>query len=148
MFQFRQKYHRGRIYQENRLIFGIADTAFKPAKYYVEVVPNLRRKILLLIIERICRPGTIIWSDEWPSYNNLSLNFHHETVNHSINFINFDNGANTQTIESLGRKLKTRQKSIMGVGKLDIQDNLNEWMWKESVSEANFNNFIKFIGLK
>ncbi|KAG0439534.1 hypothetical protein DMUE_2368, partial [Dictyocoela muelleri] len=101
-------------------------TSFKPAKYYVEVVPNRRRETLLPIIERICRPGTIIWSDEWRSYNNLSLNFHHETVNHSINFINPDNGANTQTIESLWNKLKTRLKSIMGVVKLDIQDYLNE----------------------
>ncbi|KAG0442460.1 hypothetical protein DMUE_0256 [Dictyocoela muelleri] len=43
MFRYKQKYHVGRISSENRWVFGIVDTSYTPAKYYIELVPNRSR---------------------------------------------------------------------------------------------------------
>ncbi|KAG0440321.1 hypothetical protein DMUE_1829 [Dictyocoela muelleri] len=145
MFHYKQKYHRGRISQENRWVFGIVDTAFKPAKYFVKVVPNRRKETLIAIINDVCRPGTIIWSDEWRSYYSIHENFAHERVNHSINFINPRNDVNTQTIESLWNRLKLKLKSMMGVGKLPLQSYLNEWMWKDTRANDDFFNLLNLL---
>ncbi len=56
---------------------------------------------LLPIIETHVRVGTMIHSDKWSAYNRLkSLGYEHNTINHSENFVNPENGANTQKIES------------------------------------------------
>jgi transposase-like protein len=116
MFRYKQKYHVGRISQVNRWVFGIVDTSTTPAKYFVKVVVNRTSEALLPIICQVCRPGTIIWSDEWRSYNRLnSLGFIHSTVNHRLNFVDPNTGVNTQTVESLWNKLKRRVKKCMGL---------------------------------
>ena len=64
---------------------------------------------LLPIIQKHVRIGTEIHSDEWRAYNQLSsLGYVHKTVNHTENFINPENGANTQRIESMWGHLKTQ----------------------------------------
>ncbi|KAG0424152.1 hypothetical protein DMUE_6107 [Dictyocoela muelleri] len=145
MFHYKQKYHHGRVSQENRWVFGIADTTLKPARYFVKVVPNRRKETLLSIINNVCRPGTIIWSDEWRSYDSIHENFLHERVNHSINFINPINNANTQTIESLWNRLKLKLKYMMGVGNLSLQSYLNEWMWKDNRANDDFLNLLNLL---
>ena len=63
------------------------------------------------IISSICRSGTIVWSDEWSSYNNVfRLGYNHGTVNHHLRFIDPTTGVHTQNIESLWNKLKRRMK--------------------------------------
>ena len=57
--------------------------------------------------------GTIVVTDKWKGYNDCSsLGYIYLTVDHSKNFINPDNGANTQRIECewgvLKRKLRAR----------------------------------------
>ena len=64
---------------------------------------------LLPNIEKHVRVGTMIHSDEWRAYNRLSsLGYEHKTVNHSENFVNPENGANIQRIESMWGHLKTQ----------------------------------------
>ena len=53
------------------------------------------------------KPGTIVISDCWKSYDTLhEKDFEHLKVNHSINFVNPETGAHTQTIESLWWQIK------------------------------------------
>jgi len=62
-----------------------------------------------IIIEQVAA-GTSIITDEWRSYQRLDLTFQHMTVNHSINFVDPNTLAHTNTIESSWGKIKTRNK--------------------------------------
>ena len=55
-------YHRGRARRKQVWVFCIVDTSYKPSKGYMEVVEARNAQTLLPIIQRICRPGTIIYS--------------------------------------------------------------------------------------
>ncbi|KAG0417738.1 hypothetical protein DMUE_6419, partial [Dictyocoela muelleri] len=70
MFKYKQKYFVGRSPVRNRWVFGIVDTSEKPGRYFVTSVGNRSALTLLPIINQICRPGSIIWSDEWRGYSN------------------------------------------------------------------------------
>ena len=62
---------------------------------------------LVNIIKQHIKPGTTIISDCWRAYSSLnSEGFTHLTVNHSVNFVDPDSGAHTNTIESTWRALK------------------------------------------
>ncbi|KAG0441361.1 hypothetical protein DMUE_1099 [Dictyocoela muelleri] len=132
--------------RRNCRVFGIADTFCTPSKYYVEVVPNRKRGTLLPIIRRICRPETIMWSDEWRAYSTISTIYEHGTVNHSPRFVNPIEGVHTQNIESLWNELKRKLKGIMGIGIGQLQGYLNEWIWKDANSPQKF-KIIKFIDI-
>lgn len=59
------------------------------------------------IINENILPGTTIISDCWKAYSSLnSEGFTHLTVNHSVNFVDPETGAHTNTIESTWRALK------------------------------------------
>ncbi|KAG0438054.1 hypothetical protein DMUE_3334, partial [Dictyocoela muelleri] len=119
----------------SRWVFGIADTSHRPAKYYVKLVNNRAANTILLIIQQVCRSGTVIWSAEKRSYNNVNrMGFIHKRVNHTFNFVNPLNNCHTQNIESLWNKLKRRIKNKMGVKHELLQDYLDEWMWKDNVA--------------
>jgi len=145
MFKNKQKYHQGRSAPQERWVFGIADTSSSPANYFVQLVPNKKRETLLPIIIDTCLPQTIIWSDEWRAYRNLnSYGFMHETVNHSLNFINPISGVHTQSIESLWNKLKSRLKALMGLSNNSLKEHLKEWMYKDNIAQGNFQYVINF----
>lgn len=111
LFRHKPKYHRGRATEHEIWVFGIADTSYSPARVYLEVVQNRSAAVLLPIVQRVCRAGSIIVSDQWRSYNNIdSLGFEHRTVNHSLYFVEPITNTNTQTIESYWAKVKSRIK--------------------------------------
>jgi hypothetical protein len=69
-------------------------------KCFMERVANRSEEVLINIIRRKVRPGTIIVSDCWKAYTNLEqYGYIHYTVNHSKNFVNPLTGACTNTIE-------------------------------------------------
>jgi hypothetical protein len=54
----------GRVPENELWVFVIADFSYKPAKVYVELVENRTSAVLMPIIERVCRRGTIVVSDQ------------------------------------------------------------------------------------
>ncbi|KAI4293354.1 hypothetical protein PAPHI01_2628, partial [Pancytospora philotis] len=88
LFVHKQKYHVGRVAEEQIWVFGIADTSRSPCIGFMQIVDDRTEESLLPIIAEICRPGTTIASDMWRAYLNLSrkLGFEHRMVNHSLNF--------------------------------------------------------------
>ena len=103
----------GRMSEHQVWVFGIVDTSYVTTRRYIEIVAQKDKATLFDIVRRICLPGTIIHSDQWAEYKDITgLSFKHYTVNHSLNFVNPDNGVHTQHIESYWNKNKIYIKKI------------------------------------
>lgn len=84
-------------------VFGMVDTSHIPALGCMEVVDQRDASTLLPIIRDHILPGTTVWSDMWAAYNRVSTLpgvSGHETVNHTIQFVNPRSGIHTNTIEA------------------------------------------------
>ena len=87
----------------------------------MEIVARKNKATLLYTTRRTCLPGTIIYSNQWAEYGDITgLGFQHYTVNHSLNFVNPDNGVHTQHIESYWNKNKIYIKKMKGAKKEDF----------------------------
>jgi hypothetical protein len=141
------KYHRGRPPASNLWAFGIVDVSVSPAIGYVELVDKRNSETLLPIIARVCRPGTIIHSDQWGAYAKIreKLGFHHYTVNHKEGFVNRETGVHTQEIESYWNQLKSKIKSMRGMRRDRIQAFLYEFMWRGRFRANTFESILNLI---
>lgn len=147
LFRHKPKYHVGRCTNREIWVFGIADTTFTPAKVFLSIVENRKSSTLIPIIESICRPGTIIHSDQWSSYRSLSNNirFTHHTVNHSRNFVDPIYGIHTQNIESYWNKVKLRIKNSKGCYGENLRSFLFECMYKDNICKLNWDKVLELI---
>ena len=97
------KYNRGSGLKRKQVqIFGLVERSEKgkEGRCYITIVKNRKAETLLPIIYDHVQHGSLIVSDSWSSYNKLSrLNYKHETVNHSVSFLN-NKGFHTNTISS------------------------------------------------
>ena len=91
----------------------MVDTSYLSARGYMEIVAQRDKATILYTFQRICLPGTIIYSNQWAAYKDItSLEVQHYTVNRSLNFVDFDYGVHTQHIESYWNKNKIYIKKI------------------------------------
>ena len=112
----------------------MVDTTHTPALGYMQVVPRPNAATLLPIIQQHVRLGTIIHSDKWAAYNcvrQLTSVAQHNTVNHSITFVDPTTGTHTQNIESYWNRVKTKCKRMKGVHEDMLTLCLHEFMWRE-----------------
>ena len=95
----KRKYNRGRLVEGQRVLRGICHE--DKEIFLVPVASHDKETLIPLLKDRI-RPGSIIYSDCWKSYNCLTEHdFSHLTVNHSHNFIDPHMGFHTQNVESM-----------------------------------------------
>ena len=100
----KRKYHKGRRV-DGVWVFGGIERDSK--KCFLTTVEDRTADTLVNIIKQHIKPGPTIISDCWRAYSSLnSEGFTHLTVNHSVNFVDSDSGAHTNTIESTWRALK------------------------------------------
>ncbi|KAI6646400.1 hypothetical protein LOD99_12522 [Oopsacas minuta] len=93
----KRKYNRGRLLS-GQWVFGMVER--DTDDIIMVTVPDRSTATLLPIIQRFIHPQTIIYSDEWASYNILSHSgYTHYTVNHSENFVGPATYVHTQKIE-------------------------------------------------
>ena len=95
------------------------------------LVPRRDAATLLPLIQRHVRPGTTIWSDEWAAYRRvqqLPSVTQHQTVNHSIEFVNPATGVQTQAIESYWNCVNTKFKRMKGVQETMLSSYLDAFM--------------------
>ncbi|CAC5422633.1 unnamed protein product [Mytilus coruscus] len=149
LFNHKAKHNRGRrAKKEGELwVFGLADTSFKPAITYMELVPKRNKETLLPIIQRIVKPGSIVYSDQWRAYNKIQdeLNLEHAVVNHSLNFVDSETGVHTQTIESYWAKAKYKVKEMNGVSSDALPSYLDERMWRDRWARTGEDAFMNII---
>ncbi|KCZ74954.1 hypothetical protein H311_04076 [Anncaliia algerae PRA109] len=96
----------------------ITDTSFKPKKGYVEIITKRDSATFLEIINHIILPNSIIFTDKWNAYKNISNNnYTHKTVNHKYHFVDPRTGVHMQNVESYNNKLKYKMsKGIQNNG--------------------------------
>ncbi|RNA25960.1 ISXO2-like domain-containing, partial [Brachionus plicatilis] len=115
-------------------VFGLVERADgeSSGRTYMQIVKDREAQTLLSIIYDKCESGSIIFSDCWASYNKIAMfkNFTHKTVNHSVNFLDPNNGACTNRIESLWRACKQKFKEMNGCKRVYIQSYIDEFIWR------------------
>ena len=131
-------------------MFGVCDTSHTPALGFMQVVGQRDAATLLLIVRRHVAPGTIIWSDQWAAYRNISHLPNvasHSTVNHSVEFV-APSGTHTQNIESYWCRVKMKLKRMKGCPEDEVAGYLDEFMWRErhgNSAMTTFNNICRDI---
>ena len=103
----KRKYHRGHCV-EGQWVFGGREK-YDKTRIFMIPVHNRKQTTLLLLIQKLIKPGSIIHSDCWKAYNKLtSMGYTHITVNRSKEFINKETKACTNSIESDWRHAKVQ----------------------------------------
>lgn len=115
-------------------VFGLVErkTDNQLPKCYLQVVKDREALTLLSIIYEKCNRGTTVYSDCWSSYNKISnfKDFKHQTVNHSLNFVDPNTGTCTNKIESLWNACKHKFKEMHGCKRSKIQSYIDEFVWR------------------
>ena len=75
------------------------------------LVDDCSAATLLPLIQQFIAPGSIIHSDEWAAYRNITqMNmvppYQHLTVNHLVNFVDSLTGCTTNHIEAMWKNCK------------------------------------------
>lgn len=151
-FNISQQYHRGRRARREKWVLGIFDTQYEPARPYLQLVRRRNAATLLPIIQRKVSPGTIVCTDQWAAYNRIQsdLGLNHQTVNHSMNFVDPATGAHTQQAESNWNAAKEKLKKMKGTTNREfLLECLQEFTWRRWYGEPHpnvcFERFIEDI---
>jgi transposase-like protein len=81
-------------------------------------------------VVRNVKPGSRLYTDDWPSYRGLELVFDHQTINHSAG-IYADGTVHTQTIEGFWATVKNGLRGVFhGVSREWLQSYLNEYCFR------------------
>lgn len=125
-------------------------TEHSPCRGYFQVVPRRYRATLNPILQRVLLPGSEVHSDDWAAYRNLPRHVPnvsvHRVVVHKDHFVDPRTGIHTQEVESTWSQLKYHVKRERGIRRLDLQDFLNEEMWRQwRGQDAVLPNIIQII---
>ena len=130
----RRKYHRGHRVDGIWVIGGVDDSTER--SMFAEVIEQRDQTSIVAALSRHVRPGSIIVTDCWRGYNGIaeSLSSTHITVNHSIGFVNLENGACTNAIEGTWAGMKVRIPKRSRTTDF-IGDHLMEYIWRRKNAE-------------
>ena len=115
-------------------MFGMVDTSQQPALGYMEVVHARDAATLLPIIQAHTAPGSTIHSDQWAAYTRVQTLGNvatHNSVNHSLHFLDPVTGVHTQNVESYWNRVKCKLKRMKGCHAHQIPSYLDEFLWRE-----------------
>jgi hypothetical protein len=91
-------------------------------------------------------PGTTLISDCWSAYRDIETHgYTHQTVNHTIIFVDERTGAHTNTIESTWRHVMAFLNPYNRVE--DYIYHLAHYMFAAGCRSQNVDQFTKFIGI-
>ena len=109
----KRKYNRGALREGVWVLGGVCRST---GNCFLIPCPGNRRSaaVLLPLIQRNVLPGSIVHTDQWAAYNQLTFaatGYTHLTVNHSVNFVDPLSGCHTNTQEGLWHHVKKQMDS-------------------------------------
>ena len=144
----KRKWHVG-YYRDGRWVLGGVDRTTGMC-FLLPCENNSRSAATLLpLIQRWVLPGSIVYTDEWSGYNSLQASgFSHDTVNHSIQFVNPTTGVHTNTVEGMWHHVKRQSRDGC-----QLDDVLMNYMFRcyhfatagTNQIERVFNGFIRIL---
>jgi transposase-like protein len=110
-------------------------------------VPARSEVTLMLLILANFRLGSIIMSDQWRTYSAIQNvpGLTHETVNHSVHFVDPDTGANTQRIERLWKAAKKCNKRQNGTHRHTLNSYMCDFVWRHWNKPHHSDPFDSFL---
>ena len=144
----KRKYNRGRQVG-TQWVFGGIDRDTREC--FAVLVHRRDAATLMPIIYQYVLPGTTIYSDQWRAYNAINDDnngpgrYIHQTVNHSINFVDPTTLVPTQNIENMWMVAKMKKKDQTGQHRLLLETHLTEFMWRRKFGDRPFENLIRMI---
>ncbi|HAS8353707.1 TPA: IS1595 family transposase [Vibrio vulnificus] len=112
--------------------FGGRRKGQRGGKVYTKVIPDVKSRTLLPIIESKIYPDSIVYTDNFASYDVLNVSdFKHYRINHSTQFVdkkdrqNYING-----IENFWNQAKRHMRKFNGIPKAHFELYLKECEWR------------------
>jgi transposase-like protein len=139
----RRRGKRGRGAAGKTIIMGVVE---RQGKVATQVVSNVQANTLLPIVKEKVLPDSLVYTDELPSYNQLSqMGYDHKRVHHGAKVYVMGN-AHTNTIESFWSLTK---RGIDGVhhavsGKY-LQDYINAYSFRWNYRDDGTPMFVQFL---
>lgn len=134
---------RGRGARGKTIVFGLLK---RGGKVYVEVVPNVKRKTLMQVIEQKVDKESVVYTDGYRSYDGLvDWGYkHHYRVNHGQDeFVSKANKRNhVNGIESFWGYAKHRLSKFQGIMKDDFYLYLKECEFRFNMRGENLYKFL------
>lgn len=139
----RRKYNRGRPVRE-QWVLGMRDVTTNEG--YICSIPDRRNETIIPLIQQHVLPGTIICTDGARVYQCVNnLGYFHMTCNHSIGeFVNYENGATVNHVESAWQKIKQESKNRYGTHRSTLDSHLITYMWFNKFG-CDYESFINEI---
>ena len=141
----KRKYHRGHRVEGAWVIVGVEKTDERLV--FAEVVPDRSGETILKVLERHIAERSIIHTDKWKGYAQLSTRFQieHHDVNHSLWFKDPCTGVNTNTVEgtnyAIKRSIEPRNRTY------DLLPSyLFEFIWRRKHKNKLWEGFINALG--
>jgi transposase-like protein len=140
----KRKYHRGHRVEGAWVIGGVERT--EKRKFFAQVVEKRDAATIISVLSRHIKPGSIVHTDCWRAYSGIDaeLGITHDTVNHSLEFVNKENNVHTNTIEGSWRWLKASVSLRGRVGQY-LPDQLLEQIWRRKHEKNIWNSFISAL---
>lgn len=147
----KHKNHVGRVLRNQKWIFG-GGVRGDPSQCFIEFVPDRTRDTLLEIIKRRISPGSLIVSDGWRSYYDLpvhlpEMNYLHEAVNHSVNFVDPENyETHTQNVEGFWSVVKRKLRAQGTHHGKSMKRRIYEFLYRKRFGYRCFEVFVGHLG--
>lgn len=93
-------------------------------------------------VERFVEPGSTIWTDDHKSYNFLSENYNHSTVEHSKEFMTVD-GVHNNHAESFFSRIRRAELGVFhGMRTKYMMDYANDMAWRDDMRRKPLLEFL------
>lgn len=140
----KRKYHRGHRVEGAWVIVGVEKTEERGV--FAEVVRDRSARTIEEVLSRHIARGSILQTDCWRGYSGIAekLGIVHQTVNHSVGFIDHITGVETNTVEGTNFAIK-RKIPIRNRTEQNIQSHLLEFVWKRKNKSKLWDSFIEAL---